>query len=89
MNVHEIKKQKKREEEKQRYKKVEEYKSEVKPEEGKSSSSCPLLAEEWNYPPLRAHTSFLLQTTTFPLLTWHLQFIHISLFSMGGTRAPS
>lgn len=63
-------------------------KSRHRPEEGMSSSSCPLLAEEWNYPPLCAHTSFLLQMTSFPLWNWHLQFIHISLFSMGGTRAP-
>lgn len=42
-------------------------KSRHRPEEGMSSSPCPLLAEEWNYPSLCAHTSFLLQMTNFPL----------------------
>lgn len=42
-------------------------KSRHRPEEGMSSSPCPLLAEEWNFPPLCANTSFLLQMTTFPL----------------------
>lgn len=53
-----------------------------------SSSPRPLAAEEWNYPPLCAHTSFLLQMTSFPLWNWHPQFILISLLSTGRTRAP-
>lgn len=59
-----------------------------RPEEGMSSSPRPLLAEEWNYPSLCAHTSFLLQMTSFPLWNWHPQFILISLLSIDRTRAP-
>ena len=78
--------------EKSRYRekkvKEESLKSRHRPEEGMSSSPCPLLAEERNYPPLCAHTSFLLQMTSFPLWNWHPQFILISLLSTGRTRAP-
>lgn len=59
-----------------------------RPQEWMSSSPCPLLAEEWNYPSLCAHTSFLLQMTSFPLWNWHLPFILISLLSTGPARAP-
>lgn len=63
-------------------------KSGHRPEEGMSYSPCPLLEEEWNYPSFCAHTSFLLQVTSFPLWNWHPQFILISLLSTGHTRAP-
>lgn len=53
-----------------------------RPQEWMSSSPCPLLAEEWNYPSLCAHTSFLLQMTSFPSLELtptiytHFTFFH-------------
>lgn len=67
---------------------VEILESRHRPEEWMSSSPCPLLAEEWNYPSPCAHTSFLLQMTSSPLWNWHPPFILISLLSIGGARAP-
>ena len=58
-----------------------------RPQEWMSSSPCPLLAD-WNYPSLCAHTSFLLQMTSFPLWNWHPPFILILLLSTGRARAP-
>lgn len=39
-----------------------------RPQEWMSSSPCPLLAEEWNYPPLCAHTSFSFTDDQLPPL---------------------